>query len=114
MERLGIEIAGALVPHAGRQIGHAGLVGRVLRGTAGERELERDQGRGFVHHPGLDPARADHPLDLGGLRAAVGERREGGGEDGHAGKSSPPSGRRKGKLGHVCFPSGRAVVSRIR
>ena len=66
LERLGVEIAGAFVQQCRHHVGDAGLADRILVGPALEREFHRDQRHGrLAHQPGFDPARADHPLDLG-------------------------------------------------
>ena len=73
LERLGVELAGALVEQRGDHVGDAGLVGRVLAGAAAEGEVHGDQRhRRLAHQPGLDAARADDALDRWcALRAAA-------------------------------------------
>ena len=66
VEGLGIEVADAVVERRGGEIGGPCLAGRVLRGAAGEGEVDGDQRHGrLVHQPGLDAARAHHALDGG-------------------------------------------------
>src|SRR5439155_4046855 len=75
VERLAIEIAGALVERAGREVGNAWFVGRVLARAAAEGEIEGDQRhRGIADDPGFDPGRGYDALDLGGVRGQGGER----------------------------------------
>ena len=65
MERLGVEIAGALVEEVADKIGDAGLVVGILRRAAGKGIFHGDQRHGRVlDEPGLDAARRDQVLDL--------------------------------------------------
>ena len=112
MERLGVEVAGAFVEQVGHQIADAGLVGRVLRGAAGEGIFHRDQRNGGVlHEPGFDAAGRNQVLDLGrGLRRHRRDKpdRKTGGE--HAGEAP----REVQGIGHERFSSRFGVVSLIR
>ena len=85
LERLGVEIAGALVEQGRHHVGDTGLADRILVGAALERKFHRDQRhRRLAHQPGFDPARADHPLDLGHrLRLRRAQKQ---GADGNSGK----------------------------
>ncbi len=66
MERLGIELADAVVERRGGEIGGARLARRILCGAAGEGEVDGDQRDGrLAHQPGLDAARAHDALDGG-------------------------------------------------
>ncbi len=69
VEGLGVVGPGALVEQAGHHVGDAGLVVGVLVGTAANGEFECNQRqRAILHQPGLDAARAHHPLDVHGER----------------------------------------------
>ena len=106
VERLGIEVARAFVEQVRRHVGDAGLVGRVLVGAAAEGELDRDQRqRGLVHQPGLDAARADDALDLGGAGSGC-EQADERGERRH-GAQAAAAGRRKAGGDHERLSSGR-------
>ena len=55
VKRPGIKIAGTFVEQVGDEMADAGFVGRVLRRTAAERVLHRNQRHGGVlHEPSLD------------------------------------------------------------
>jgi hypothetical protein len=71
LERLGVELAGAVVEQRGGQVRHARLDLGILVGAADEGEVHRDQRDGRIaHQPRLDAAGRLHHLDLGGLRRA--------------------------------------------
>ena len=76
VEGLRIEIAGALVEQRSDQVRRTDLARRILRGAAGEGEVDGDhRNRRLVHQPGFDAARADDALDRGGERRC-GEKRK--------------------------------------
>ena len=90
MERLGIEIARALIEQIGDHVADAGFAGRVLGRAAAEGIFHRDQRHGGVlHEPGLDAAGRNQTLDLGrGLRWRRRQRRHG--EAGSENESNAP------------------------
>jgi hypothetical protein len=66
-ERLAVEVARPLVEQARDHVGEAFLAYRIERRAAAEVQRERqERDRRLAQQVGLDAARADHPLDLGG------------------------------------------------
>ena len=77
LEGDGVELAGALVHHAGDEISEALLVFRVLGGAAAEGKAHGDQGIGVaLDQPSLDAAGARDALDVHGVSRRCGKRRE--------------------------------------
>ena len=77
LEGDGVELASALVHHAGDEIGEALLVLRVLGGAAAEGKAHGDQGIGVaLDQPSLDAAGAHDALDVHGVSRRCGKRRE--------------------------------------
>jgi hypothetical protein len=69
VERLIVEIGGALVEQAGKQSRRAGLAGRVLGGAAAKGEFERHQRHGVIfHQPEAHAARTDEVARIDGAR----------------------------------------------
>jgi hypothetical protein len=69
LERLGGELAGALIQQSRRQVADACLDGGIFAGAAQEGEIERHQRqRRLAHQPGLDAARRHHAFDRGRCR----------------------------------------------
>ena len=67
MEATRVIRAGAFIERRREQRRQSGLLGRVLRGAAAEREFERDERHGVAfHEPGLKAGRRRDPLHMFG------------------------------------------------
>ena len=72
-KRLAVQVAGTLVEQARGHVGEPLLARRIERRATSEVQGERqERDRGLADQVGLDPARADHALDL--ARSAAGRR----------------------------------------
>ena len=113
LESRAVEFTGAFIEQIDREVGSAGLVGRVLVGTAAEGKIDGDQRhRGVAHQPDFDATRCHHAFDGGGIGGRSGGRDQRGSDQRQRGGAAGVSNERRHSDAHERFSPGRASLMR--